>query len=304
MPETKFERTRRRFRQMLADFSDERRRYENWNVASSSRRHDPPPPYEDAIASSQRPREPARVLNIDGMNPLVAAAYKNQMLSPLIRLPDALIIAIMQRADIDDILRLRHVSRDFMRLFSQPAFQKYHLLDAPGDNSRKHLARIWATPQQHYTRQSRSTLCDSCIAFRKQKGYNSNKELLQAVPFFRCAGCKMEHRAFYFSAQQRHESSDAERLCLSHEGSISLCNHKSITWDLAQRLADNPSGKNMLRCNDDHHRISPCRHVRNETSKICRDDEQPRIVFYRDKEQNLCFRLSVTAHIPFKSGPD
>ncbi|KAH7142898.1 hypothetical protein B0J13DRAFT_526345 [Dactylonectria estremocensis] len=273
---------------------------QNRSVASTSRSPNLPPSYEEAVASSRPPREASSVLKLGGMDRIVASAYLNQMHSPLIRLPDGLIVAIMERLDLDDILQLRQASRDFMRLFSQSkAFWKYHLTDASDHYQRKHLARIWATPV-HYPRQAKSaTLCDSCTTFRMQRGYRSDNELLQAIPFIYCSGCKMEHRAFYFSAQQRLESNE-ERLCKGREGRITLCEHISVTWDSAQRLADRKSGQNMIQCNKGHHKASPCKHVQDGTSKLCCHDDKPRFKFYRDGNQKLCFDISVTTHIRFK----
>lgn len=296
------------------DSDEHSHRRPNQNNASSSRSRDLPPSYQDAVASGQRLddghhiKEAVNRLTSDGMDPIVASAYWNQTRSPLVRLPDALIVTIMERLDLYDILRLRHVSRDFMRLFSQAkSFWKYHLTDALDHRKRTHLARVWATPvdrfpERHLQSFSSASLCGSCTAFRRRKGYGSDRELLEAVPFIYCAGCKMEHRAFYFSARQRHESNDDERLCKSREGCISLCEHVSITWDSAQRLADaQPLGqKNVVQCRNAQHRVSQCRHVRNGTSKLCCRNDKPRIELYRDEQQNLCFDISITTHLPFK----
>ncbi|KAH7014849.1 hypothetical protein EDB80DRAFT_678816 [Ilyonectria destructans] len=294
------------------DSDEQPHRRPNRNNASSSRSRDLPPSYQDAVASAQRLdgdhhiEKAVSPVTTDGMDPIVASAYWNQTRSPLVRLPDALIVTIMERLDLHDILRLRHVSRDFMRLFSQSkAFWKYHLTDAHNHEKRTFLARIWATPvdrfpEQHLRSYIFAPVCDSCINFRKHKGYGSDRELLQAVPFIYCAGCKMEHRAFYFSAQQRHESNDDERLCRGREGCITLCEHVSITWDSAQRLADAPSGQNMVQCDNGHHTVSPCQHIRDGTSKLCHHNDKPRFKFYRDEEQKVCFDMSITTHLPFK----
>ncbi|KAK7413179.1 hypothetical protein QQX98_007958 [Neonectria punicea] len=263
------------------------------NAASPSRSPDLPPSYEEAVASNRPPKA-------GSMDRVVASAYSNQMHSPFIRLPDGLIVAVMEQLDLEDILQLRQTSRDFMRLFSQSkAFWKYHLTDASDPYHRRHLARIWATPM-HYPRRARSaTLCDLCTTFRKQRGCRSDAELLQTVPFVYCSGCNMEHRALYFSAQQRLES-DAERLCKGREGRISLCEHISVTWDAAQRLADKKSGQNVIRCDQGHHNVSSCKHVQNGTSKRCYHDDKPRFKFYRDANQKLWFDLSITTHIRYK----
>ncbi|KAH6989665.1 hypothetical protein BKA56DRAFT_668788 [Ilyonectria sp. MPI-CAGE-AT-0026] len=301
-------------RDLFRGDSDEHRdRRPNQNNASSSRSRDLPPSYQDAVASRKRLqngriKEAVERLTRDGMDPIVASAYWNQTQSPLVRLPDALMVAIMERLDLHDILRLRHVSRDFMRLFSQSkAFWKYHLTEAHNKAKRTKLARVWATPLErfpakHLQSLASASLCGSCIAFRKRKGYESDRELIEDVPFVYCAGCKMEHRAFYFSAQQRHESNDDDRICRGREGCISLCEHVSITWDLAQRMADaRPSGQtSMVECHHEHHKVSPCQHVKNTTPKLCCHNDKPRIIFYRDENRKLCFDMSISTHLPFK----
>ncbi|KAH6898090.1 hypothetical protein B0T10DRAFT_453431 [Thelonectria olida] len=303
--------THRSFGEFIQDFfgrdsdqhSNQRR---NRIITSASRSRDLPPSYEDAVASRQHRDGGHQLLSTDDMDPIVASAYWNQTQSPLVRLPDVLIVAIMELVDLDDILRLRHVSRDFMRLFNQSkVFWKYHLTDAHDHNKRTSLARIWATPLdcfpgQHLRLSENTSLCDSCTAFRKDKGYGSDRELLKAVPFIYCAGCNIEHRAFFFSARQRHESNDDERLCRGREGCITLCEHVSITWDSAQRLADAPPGQNTIQCDNGHHKVSPCQHVKDGTSKFCCNDDKPRFKFYRDERQNLCFNLSITTHLPFR----
>lgn len=309
---------RRSFGEFICDLfrrdSDEQtRRRPNRNHASSSRSHDLPPSYQDAVASGQRLNADhqikegvERLITKDGIDPLVASAYWNQTRSPLVRLPDALIVTIMERLDIHDILRLRHVSRDFMRLFSQSkSFWKYHLTDAQNNRKRTHLARVWATPLDHCPAKHLQSLasasfCGSCTALRRRKGYGSDRELLEDVPFLYCAGCKMEHRAFYFSARQRHESNDDERLCRGREGCVSLCEHVSVTWDFAQRLADAQPSGHMVCCQYEHHTVSQCQHVKNETSKLCCHDDKPRIRFYRDDKQKLCYDISISTHVPFK----
>ncbi|KAH7010546.1 hypothetical protein EDB80DRAFT_682997 [Ilyonectria destructans] len=276
-------------------------------MASTSRSPNMPPSYEEAVGhSSGPPRESASVLELGDVDHIVASAYRNQMRSPLIRLPDRLIVAIIERLDLDDIVQLRQASRDFMRLFSQSkSFWKYHLTKASDPYHYEYLTRIWATPV-YYPRHARSnTLCDSCTAFRQQRGCQSDNELAQSIPFLYCSGCNMEHRAFYFSAQQRLESNQ-ERICSAHEGRVSLCGHISITWDAAQRLADRKSGQNMMQCNNGHHKISACKHVQNGTSKLCHHDDKPRFKFYRDENQKL-FKPRESEHVKltpsaFRSG--
>jgi len=232
---------------------------------------------------------------------MLEANRKNQSTNALLGLPDTVLVAIMQNLDLDDILQLRHTSRDFLRLFSQSKeFRKYHLTDKIDRHRRTQLARVWATPLKLIRHVRDDGLCQSCTDFRRRKCSSDNRGYLNDIPFIYCSGCKREHRAFYFSPEQRHGSNDDERLCINREKRATLCEHVSVTWDSANRLADRPPGEDMIRCHDPQHTAhSHCDHVRDGTPTNCSHDDQPYILFWRDGNKKLHYLIGATIHVPF-----
>lgn len=266
---------------------------------------------QDAVISSHQPSAEIRSLRADGveLDTIVAAVYQNHTQSSLVRLPDELIVAIMERVDHHDVLRLRQVSRDFMRLFSQ-SFRKYHLIDAhdresalcwPGSGP-----RLWIGSQASISEPMISAPYMPPVRNLGRKGdAGTTGNSLKACHSSTARDATWKHRTFYFSARQRHEANDDERICKAHEGCLKLCGHISARWDTAQRFADAPPGQNVVQCDEGHHKVSPCQHVRDGTSKLCCSDDKPRFKSFRDEGQNLCFELSFSTHLPFRPpGPE
>ncbi|KAM3521765.1 hypothetical protein MY4038_008920 [Beauveria bassiana] len=91
----------------------------------------PPPPYDSCVFKNK------------GADILVQNAYRNQIWSPLLRLPDKTLIVLMKSLDLDSLLRLRHTSRIFIWLFSRDAgFKQYHLTPEEDEDRFHDTARI------------------------------------------------------------------------------------------------------------------------------------------------------------------
>ncbi|KAH7325917.1 hypothetical protein B0I35DRAFT_474643 [Stachybotrys elegans] len=273
---------------------------------------DGPPPSYDATMSLPRtlPSTPGQRLDLDmsRVDPILASAYKNQTENCLLRLVDPLLIKIMGYLDRDDIYRLRHVSRDFLRLFHHAAFQEHH---RKADIHSTGNFKLWAEPQglpedvQDTRARMHDTipLCHRCLSWRKDRGYATDRDVLKDIHFFFCAGCKMKHRAFYFSPEQRHKSNDHQRICKGRERRLSACQHFSISWDLVQRLASAPPlGQNGLVCHHEDHRNTSCEHVRNDRNESC-ESEYPRLVVFgsRGGVGELELELSIATHFEFQA---
>jgi hypothetical protein len=141
-----------------------------------------PPPYNEACPD---------LVNEDLC---LRAARRNHRHSRLLRLPDSLLVAIMERLDTDDILWLRHTSRIFMRLFSQSReFRHLHLKTHEDKDRRQQLARVWAVPRKsiYISKDGRGRLpplCGPCESIKKDKNGKND------VPFLYCSGVEQTIR--------------------------------------------------------------------------------------------------------------
>ncbi|KAH7376067.1 hypothetical protein B0T11DRAFT_16437 [Plectosphaerella cucumerina] len=240
-------------------------------------------------------------------DPCLSAAWDNHVLSRLLRLPDALLVAIMIRLDVDDVLRLRHTSRTFMRLFSESTeFQKLHLTRHEDEDRMLHLARVWAVPRRSIHPPSYKDpwkLCRRCQSIRQERSHLSGSHSTKSTPFMYCSGCRLEHRAFYFSPRQRHRATDNERICIGREYPFVLCDHISVTWDAVNRLANCLPGENTIKCNNRQHvNASECSHVRSSTQSwsCCPHEDRPQLKAWRNDDGELCLEIFLTVHIPFR----
>ncbi|KAM3557851.1 hypothetical protein MY1884_004301 [Beauveria asiatica] len=153
----------------------------------------PPPPYDSCVLKNK------------GADILVQNAYKNQIWSPLLRLPDKTLIALMKSLDLDSLLLFRHTSRIFMWLFSSDAgFKQYHLTPREDKDRFDDTARIWTPPSSWFKNQAASpfrAMCQQCATTRK--GHVFGKALLKSMPELYCSRCHTKHRSMHFSRGQR-----------------------------------------------------------------------------------------------------
>lgn len=172
---------------------------------------------------------------------LVHASLFNQFSSHLIRLPDSVLVAIMALLSLDDMAKLRHVSREFMRLFDRhPLFQQYHAKNT----SEPLRSAPWAVPDPSvfFAGQAVSAwkpLCRECAEVRQ--GDDSGKKLLLSMPRLYCSGCNKSHRIMYFSAKQRAMPNDGERACLGHEACLTFDGRIIVSWRQAVAMSQHQS---------------------------------------------------------------
>lgn len=173
------------------------------------------------------------------LGPLVGDAFVNQVHSPLVRLPDNVLVAIMDHLTPQDVAMLRHVSRDFMRIFHQhPHFQKYHATMEKKWLTTK--SSLWAIPDPSIFFPGQSTsewakLCGHCVTVRG--GDVLGKSLLVGMPTLYCNGCRTNHRTMHFSAWQREGSTDDDRVCLGHEACLEVDPGLLISWRRAVAMS-------------------------------------------------------------------
>lgn len=137
-------------------------------------------------------------------------------------------------------------------------------------------------------------LCNSC----SQKRGNDilGKTLLSAMPLLYCSRCQSSHKAMHFSALQRQEIDDTERVCLGHEGSIQLCHHVILSLPQVQCRAKATSRRfERLECqtlhNSDHLSCG---------AESCSADDKPRAHCYEDETGTLHLKMSFSGHIQAK----
>ncbi|OAA38490.1 Cyclin-like F-box [Beauveria brongniartii RCEF 3172] len=248
-----------------------------------------PPPYESSLLKNK------------GADILVQNAYKNQIWSPLLRLPDKTLIVLMKSLDLDSLLRLRHTSRIFMWLFSSEAsFKDYHLTpDKDEDKDRfQDTARIWTPPSLWFKNQAVSSLGRMCLeCATKRKGDVLGKALLKSMPELHCSRCSTTHRVMHFSREQRLLPETDYRVCIGHEGYFVLCNHVNMTWQQV-KSREHDRALPVLTCQNQEH-IHPSLRCNIET---CAEDESPSVTVHRD-DDGLYMDFLHTRHILVKRLP-
>ncbi|KAM3428310.1 hypothetical protein MY4824_008921 [Beauveria thailandica] len=247
----------------------------------------PPPPYDSCVLKNK------------GADILVQNAYKNQIWSPLLRLPDKTLIALMKSLDLDSLLRLRHTSRIFMWLFSSDAgFKQYHLTPEEDKDRFYDTARIWTPPSSWFKNQAASPfrgMCQQCATTRK--GHVFGKALLKSMPELYCSRCHTKHRSMHFSRGQRLLPEKSERICIGHEGYFVLCDHVTATWH--QVISKEHDPLSAVRCRSQEH-SHPSLRCDIET---CALHESPSFYVARHDKHGLYMSVLQTRHMFIKRLP-
>lgn len=81
----------------------------------------------------------------------------------------------------------------------------------------------------------KNPLCSGCRRARQQPDWQDR--LLSAMAWLYCSRCKMEHRAWLFSADQRRRPC-RKRICIGHEGRLRICAHKAVSWAMLRSIAE------------------------------------------------------------------
>lgn len=162
-------------------------------------------------------------------DPLAAAMIHNSHSLILSRMPEELLLQIMDNLDPVSIFCLRRTSRTFLRLFNSQSFKELHDKEEffkPGPWAGQKLPRggNWSEMARLLRK---DTYCASC-----QVGWAHSTFL--HMQYMHCSACNLDHTATLFSAAQRNESR-AKRVCIGHEGHVRICEHKTVQVDEISR---------------------------------------------------------------------
>ena len=171
-------------------------------------------------------QHPTRQLDPTKMHPLMAAAYRNKTESPLCRLPDRVLVRLMQVSDRVTVECLRRASRTFLRLFPTACRDNQgppeRRTDCGDDDDDHIVAEGFPWPVSAYIRDKKSTrlearqlclllerdaYCKTCLAARSGAGGGRqiwNDKIKRLVrTYLHCSGCNADHPACLFSSRQR-----------------------------------------------------------------------------------------------------
>ncbi|KAK0716143.1 hypothetical protein B0H67DRAFT_645801 [Lasiosphaeris hirsuta] len=165
------------------------------------------------------------------MHPLMAAAHQNSTKSNLCRLPDAILIRLMQASDKTTVKCLGR--RIFLRLF--PA-----AFDLAKTLSLHYLDRYpWSVSTRKLSTEENANLlsllardayCKHCLSARQAPDWEARVAAL-AKTYLHCFGCNTEHPACLFSVRQRNRTwGKSKQICIGHQGYMRLCKHVTVPW--------------------------------------------------------------------------
>jgi len=209
-------------------------------------------------------------LDTTRMHPLIAAAYNNRIKSPLCRLPDAVLVRLMQLSDHVTVECLRRCSRLFLRLFP--------LAYTSERESTKQLGSVWPLSMLRWLPGEKDTFlalvardadCRDCLAARQSPDWPARATALIKT-YLHCSGCQADHPACLFSPGERRKE-QAKRVCIGHQGQVRLCQHVGVPWSLARSVGERQAQKtassttrkdpNVIQCARAGH-VRTCEHRR------------------------------------------
>ncbi|KAI2468891.1 hypothetical protein F4781DRAFT_396231 [Annulohypoxylon bovei var. microspora] len=188
------------------------------------------------------------------MDPWMAAQEYNNRYSLLARLPEEILLNILDSFDDNDVVSLcclRRVSRTFRRIIFETRFWKRVASEkrSPFHHNVEndyHLTLYQANELKHLLQKDGMCLrcymfCDAPIRgfFRRIvhflcSDYDDRRVFKRHCKFRSCTGsekfcyaCNKYHDVLSFS---QHEADSKTPNCLGHEGSVQLCEHVHIPW--------------------------------------------------------------------------
>ncbi|KAK7738526.1 hypothetical protein SLS53_006046 [Cytospora paraplurivora] len=185
------------------------------------------------------------------MDPLVIAALQNQRCSPLQRLPDHILIRIIDMLDNSGIECLRRSSRRFPPMcadvvlgrprtslpdadegtgpFKWPHFEQMSYIGQAKELMRVAEGRDGLPGDRTQLRRllDRDRYCDDCR--EGAPGWHQRAGELRR--YLHCSTCAADHPACLFSRAQRLEKAH-RRYCIGHEGYLRICSHEEgiVRW--------------------------------------------------------------------------
>lgn len=246
------------------------------------------------------------------MDPLMAAASHNSTCSAFCKLPDEMLLCIMQYVALDPLSLqcLRRASRVFLRIYSSPEFGYTH--NSTDLTKGGYQSDHWRKPSNDYWPNTiKSTLptrlhkdlnefCNDCRAARMDPAWEDRVRRLMTETLH-CNGCRQRHPRVLFSAQERPKVS--QRICIGREGYVRLCSHKIITWNdissKASQLArvdwDLGPEMELFECSHDSHISSH----HDSKAAVIQSAKGPRPHAYLKGIHNhrICLRLHWQGHL-------
>lgn len=163
---------------------------------------------------------------------------RNCKKSRLVRLPEVLILKIMHLADPADLYMLRQTSYTFFHLFFRDRFFKPLHKNFRLGRDRISIFNISATPRpdEIVDRATRLNLCNECHAAKMDKA--SYKDRMSAVLAPQaCGSCGFHSRLHFRENKAASGASAPQKRCISWEGTVGLCKHRSISLSAVTRSA-------------------------------------------------------------------
>ena len=200
-------------------------------------------------------------------DPWWIATSKNKAASPLCRLPNELILEIMDRLPATSMYHFRQTCRLFMQLFEYGGglreTMKHEIYPHMLRSQEERLDGGQQYPCDEIKRAVRRVLfCEPCLRFRESGTRDVVVAALKNQQIY-CCGCRVTHPAVFFSREQREDIPANERVCIGRQGHVRLCQHKVLRWsDVShtQRFYRwwQPT-LSVLRCTHCSHDVDPAR---------------------------------------------
>ena len=230
---------------------------------------------------------PERHINSSRLNakrhPITGPMLHNATRSPLARLPEDILLRIMEHADDVSILCLRRTCRTMLWLLSSggdktPSKQFDRLFDGAFNQGpprgRKYITKPEKVPEAAKDRLrlllQRDMYCESC----RNPDLKKAEKKLQLKKLY-CSGCKRRHPAGHFSQSQR---SNKTRVCIGREGYVRVCQHHTVSWaEIEAFMASSTRRVDSLFCNDPSHNSI-------FAAQPCSQEHDPRVSVKLDKD--------------------
>ncbi|ROW07876.1 hypothetical protein VMCG_03460 [Cytospora schulzeri] len=220
------------------------------------------PPSYSAIFHHSRPRShtPAP----PGMDPLAAAAWHNKTHSLIHRLPDRVLIRIIDMLDNSGVECMRrsiaerpglYIPSESFRNgpFTWPGLRSMYPMGQAQEMLRVAEGRdgLPADRTQLMRLLDRDRYCDGCRSTREAPDWGQRAARLRR--FLHCSVCLVDHPACLFSSSQRLQKPH-RRVCIAHDGYLRICGHKEgiVRWS---DVADYERKKGPLQCKKDSHTV-------------------------------------------------
>lgn len=165
------------------------------------------------------------------MAPLLRRGYHNLRCSPLGRLPEELLLLIICHLEQPDLIRLRHSSRLFLRLYESRELgawtEELFRANVPWKVPPYH-PHSWLKEAHWPTRREMDAYCDDCTRTRQHRFWSLHRQHLTESKLF-CSRCRLQHPRHLFSERERCNRRRSSRVCIAHQGAVRLCSHKTVT---------------------------------------------------------------------------